>query len=49
MAKRQIVFASHNQGKIKEVRSLLSKLDVDVLSADDLDLADVEENGLTFE
>lgn len=49
MAKRQIVFASHNQGKIKEVRTLLSKLDVDVLSADDLDLADVEETGNTFE
>ena len=49
MATRQIVFASHNQGKIKEVRSLLAKLNVEVLSADDLDLADVEETGDTFE
>ena len=49
MATRQIVFASHNQGKIKEVRSLLAKLNVEVLSSDDLDLADVEETGLTFE
>ena len=49
MVNRQIVFASHNQGKIKEVRALLSKLNVEVLSADDLDLADVEENGSTFE
>ena len=49
MANRQIVFASHNQGKIKEVRALLSKLNVEVLSADDLDLADVEETGNTFE
>lgn len=49
MAKRQIVFASHNQGKIKEARELLSKLNVDVLSADDMDLSDVEETGMTFE
>ena len=49
MATRQIVFASHNQGKIKEVRSLLSALNVEVLSADDLNLADVEETGRTFE
>ena len=49
MVKRQIVFASHNQGKIKEANALLGKLDVEVLSADDLNLADVEENGSTFE
>lgn len=49
MVKRQIVFASHNQGKIKEVKALLEKLNVEVLSADDLDLADVEENGSSFE
>ena len=49
MPNRQIVFASHNQGKIKEIRALLSKLNVEILSADDLDLGDVEETGKTFE
>ena len=49
MANKQIIFASHNQGKIKEARALLAKLNVEVLSADDLDLSDVEETGLTFE
>ncbi len=45
----QIVFASHNAGKIKEVRALLAPLNVEVLSADDLNLSDVEETGKTFE
>ena len=49
MPNRQIVFASHNQGKIKEIRALLSKLNVEILSADDLDLGDIEETGKTFE
>lgn len=49
MPNRQIVFASRNQGKIKEIRALLSKLNVEILSADDLDLGDIEETGKTFE
>lgn len=46
---KEIIFASHNQGKIKEVRQLLSPLGVKVLSSDDIDLPDVEETGVTFE
>lgn len=49
MAKKQIVFASKNAGKIKEIKALLKPLDVEVLSAEDLELPDVEENGQTFE
>ncbi len=45
----EIVFASHNQGKIKEIRELLKPFGVDVLSADDMHLDDVEETGLTFQ
>lgn len=46
---KEIIFASHNQGKIKEIRQLLSPLGVRVLSSDDIDLPDVEETGSTFE
>ena len=45
----EIVFASHNQGKIKEIKELLSPFGVDVLSADDMHLPDVNETGLTFQ
>ena len=44
----EIVFASHNQGKIKEIQELLKPFDVDVLSADDMHLKQAEETGLTF-
>ena len=44
----EIVFASHNEGKIKEIRELLAPFGVDVLSADDMNLPDIEETGLTF-
>ena len=44
----EIVFASHNQGKIKEIRELLAPYDVGVLSAEDVHLTSVEETGLTF-
>ncbi len=45
----EIVFASHNQGKIKEIREFLKPFGVDVLSADDMHLDDVDETGLTFQ
>ena len=44
----EIVFASHNKGKVKEIRELLAPYQVDVLSADDVHLPDVEETGQTF-
>ncbi|MBR6697924.1 MAG: XTP/dITP diphosphatase [Lachnospiraceae bacterium] len=47
---KKIVFATTNQGKMKEVRMILSDLDVEVLSLKDLNLdVDIEENGKTFE
>ncbi|MBE6450048.1 MAG: RdgB/HAM1 family non-canonical purine NTP pyrophosphatase [Alphaproteobacteria bacterium] len=49
MPTKQIVFASRNAGKIKEIKSLLSAYEIEVLSADDLDLPEVQENGTTFE
>ena len=44
----EIVFASHNAGKIKEVQELLAPFGYVILSADAVNLPDVEENGTTF-
>ncbi len=46
---KEIIFASHNLGKIAEIRELLAPYGVNVLSARDLNLPDVEETGKTFE
>lgn len=45
----KLVVASHNQGKINEIKTLLLPLNIEVLSAADLRLGDVEETGTTFE
>ena len=45
----KLVVASHNQGKIKEIRDMLKPLEITVLAAADLELPDVEETGTTFE
>ena len=45
----KIIFASHNQGKIIEMRSILKDVDVEVLSAEEAGfLNEVVEDGLTF-
>lgn len=44
----EIIFASHNQGKIAEVTDMLAPLGIKVLSANDMNLPDVEETGTTF-
>lgn len=44
----EILFASHNTGKIKEIKQMLEPLGIAVKSAADMDLPDVEENGTTF-
>lgn len=44
----RIVIASHNRGKIREIRDLLGPFGFDVRSAADLDLTDPEETGETF-
>ena len=46
---KELIFASHNKGKIEEIRSILLPLGIRVLSGDDLDLPDVAETGQTFE
>jgi XTP/dITP diphosphohydrolase len=45
---KEIVFASHNRGKITEVKQILAPLNISVKSAEDIDLPDVEETGTTF-
>lgn len=45
----ELIFASRNQGKIDEIKSILAPLGIHVLSANDLDLPDVPETGQTFE
>lgn len=45
----KIVLASHNQGKISEISKMLEPFNIQVLSAVDLNLPDVEETGTTFE
>ena len=44
----RLVIASHNKGKVVEIRELLEPFGVDVVSAGDLGLPEPEETGLTF-
>ncbi|MEZ5877217.1 MAG: RdgB/HAM1 family non-canonical purine NTP pyrophosphatase [Tepidamorphaceae bacterium] len=45
----KIVVASHNEGKVREIRDLLGPLGCEIVSAAELDLPEPEENGATFE
>lgn len=45
---KELVIASHNQGKIREFREMLAPFGVRVYAAEDLALPDVEETGTTF-
>ncbi len=45
---KKLVVASHNQGKVREIRDLLRPYDVDVFNASDLGLIDPVETGKTF-
>ncbi|WP_031551314.1 RdgB/HAM1 family non-canonical purine NTP pyrophosphatase [Parvularcula oceani] len=45
----RLVLASHNQGKLAELRALLSPLGISVLSAGEAGLTAPEETGATFE
>ena len=49
MARTSVVFCSRNAGKIKEMADLLKPLNVDVLSAAEVDIPEIEECGRTFE
>jgi XTP/dITP diphosphohydrolase len=44
----RLVFATRNPGKLVELQELLAGLDLDILSARDLDLPEVVEDGDTF-
>ena len=46
---KKIIIASHNIGKVKEIRFILDPLKVEVLSANDFNLGEPIENGLSFE
>ena len=47
---KKIIFASNNQGKIREVKDMLADPDVEVLSMKEAGLdMDIEENGTTFQ
>ncbi len=48
--KKRIIFATGNQGKMKEIKTIMENLDVEVLSLKDIHLeVDINENGTTFE
>jgi XTP/dITP diphosphohydrolase len=44
----KLVVASHNVGKVREIRELLDAFKVDVISAGELNLPEPEETALTF-
>jgi XTP/dITP diphosphohydrolase len=47
---KRIIFATSNEGKMKEIREILKDLDIELLSLKDVGLnPDIEENGNTFE
>ena len=45
---KELIFASHNKGKIKEIKELLAPLNIAVKTSDDIVIPDVEETGTTF-
>ena len=45
---KQLVIASHNSGKISEIRSLLSSQNINIIPQSELNVADIEETGTTF-
>lgn len=45
----RLVLASHNRGKLAELRRILAGLDVELADPDEVALPDVEETGATFE
>ena len=43
-----LVVASHNEGKVREIEALLKHLNIHVVSAKNLGLAEPEETGASF-
>jgi len=48
LAPGKLVIASHNQGKVREIRDLLAPFGIEPVSAGELGLAEPEETGTTF-
>ncbi|WP_339827242.1 RdgB/HAM1 family non-canonical purine NTP pyrophosphatase [uncultured Parasphingorhabdus sp.] len=48
LAPGRLIIASHNQGKVREIRALLEPYGIEPVSAGDLDLPEPEETGTTF-
>lgn len=49
-SKKKIVFATTNEGKMKEIRMIMEDLNVELLSLKDMNIkVDIDENGTTFE
>lgn len=44
----RLVIATHNAGKVKEIRALLARYGINAVSAAELDLPEPEETGTTF-
>ena len=44
----KLVIATHNKGKLREIRALLAPFGIECISAADLDLPEPEETGVTF-
>ncbi len=44
----KLILASHNQGKVREIRELLAPYNAEVISAGELGLPEPEETGLSF-
>lgn len=45
---KEIIFASHNAGKIAEIKDMLAPMGITVHSAEEMNLPDVAETGTTF-
>ena len=46
---KKVIFATGNEGKMKEIREILGDLDIELLSLKDAGItADIEENGSTL-
>ena len=48
LAPGKLVIASHNEGKVREIRALLAPYGVEAVSAKELDLPEPDETGTTF-
>ena len=48
LAPGKLVIASHNEGKVREIRALLARYGIDPVSAASLDIPEPEETGTTF-